>query len=108
MSGKDLVKHFTDENFFTSIEKGITLVDFFATWCAPCRMLTPIVEKVAEHFDGKIVVAKIDIDDNQKIASQFLVTSIPTLILFKDGKEINRFIGLRDFNAFKGLIDDVL
>lgn len=108
MTDKDLVKHFSDDNFFSSISKGITLVDFFATWCAPCRMLTPIIEEVAEHFKDKIQVAKIDIDEDQKVASQFQVTSVPTMILFKDGKEINRFIGLRDFDTIKEFIDDVL
>lgn len=108
MADKDLVKHLTEEDFFSVIEKGITIVDFFATWCAPCRMLTPIIEQVAEHFGEKITVAKVDIDQDQKIAAQFQVTSVPTIVIYKDGKEINRFVGLRDFDTIKGFIDDVL
>lgn len=108
MADKELIQHFTDATFFSSIKKGVVLVDFFATWCAPCRMLTPIVEEIAEHFLGKILVAKVDIDEDQKVATQFSVTSVPTLILFKEGKEVNRFVGLRDFDTIKEFIDEVL
>ena len=108
MSEKEIIHQLTDENFVHAIEKGVTLVDFYATWCAPCRMLTPIIEEIATHFEGKITVAKVDIDQDQKIAAQYQVTSVPTMVLFKSGKEANRFIGLRDFAAIKAFIDDVL
>ena len=96
MSDNKLISHFTDENFARETEKGISLVDFHAVWCGPCRMLAPILEEVAEHFGGEVKVGKVDIDTEQKIAARFQVTSVPTLILFKDGKEVNRLIGLRD------------
>ena len=92
----DLIKHFTDSTFKTEISKGVTLVDFFADWCGPCRALIPIVEEVAQHFQNKAVIAKIDIDSEQKTAAEYQVTSIPTMILFKDGKEVERLVGLRD------------
>ena len=104
MSEKGLMKHLTDANFNEEIRKGVTLVDFHANWCGPCRMLAPVLEQVAKEIKGKASIAKIDIDSEQKTASQFQITSIPTLILFKDGKEVNRLIGLRNAEAVKDFI----
>lgn len=75
------------------------LVDFFAEWCGPCRMLAPVLKQVAKKVKGKASVGKLDIDSEQKTATQFQVTSIPTMILFKDGKEAGRLVGLRDEEA---------
>ena len=94
----------TDENFETSIKSGVALVDFFADWCGPCRMLSPVIEEVAGEMHGSVTFGKVDIDHSQKIASTFQVTSVPTLILFKDGKEVNRLVGLRDAAAIKQFI----
>jgi thioredoxin 1 len=106
MGGKmsDVIKKLTEETFEKEVQNGVTLVDFFADWCGPCRMLAPVLEKVAKDVQGKATIAKLDIDHAQKIASSFQVTSIPTLILFKDGKEIGRLIGLRDADAVKQFI----
>ncbi len=100
------IKKLTDDNFESEIASGITLVDFFAEWCGPCRMMTPILEQIASENYKEAVIAKLDIDSEQKTSSQFQVTSVPTLILFKDGKEINRLVGLRDAKAIKEFIDD--
>lgn len=92
-------QHFTvltEENFKQGVGSGITLVDFYADWCGPCRMLTPVLEEVAKDVAGNAKIAKIDIDQAQRIASTYQVTSIPTLILFKDGNEVGRLVGLRD------------
>ena len=89
-------KFLTEENFTEEIGSGLTLVDFYADWCGPCRMLTPVLEEVAKDLGGKATIAKIDIDKAQKTAATYQVSSIPTLILFKDGKEVGRLIGLRD------------
>ncbi|NGX26574.1 MAG: Thioredoxin [Chlamydiae bacterium] len=93
-----------EETFQQGIGTGLVLVDFYADWCGPCRMLTPILEEVVKELDGKARIAKIDIDKAQNIASSFQVTSIPTLILFKDGKEIGRLVGLRDKETIKEFI----
>ena len=98
------MEHLTDANFHEAIKKGVTLVDFHADWCGPCRMLAPVLEQVAQEVQGKAVIAKVDIDTEQKTASHFQITSVPTMILFKDGKEVNRIVGLRNAEAVKGAI----
>ena len=104
MSEKGLIKYLSDANFNEEIKKGVTLVDFHADWCGPCRMLAPVLEQIATEMKGKAVIAKIDIEAEQKTASHFQITSIPTMILFKDGKEVSRLTGLRNADAVKQFI----
>ncbi|KPK32214.1 MAG: thioredoxin [Chlamydiae bacterium SM23_39] len=104
----DLIKELTDEDFEKEISQGIFLVDFHATWCGPCRMLSPIIENIAKHFEKKIKIGKLDIDSEQKTAAKYQVTSVPTLILFENGKEKNRLIGLRNFDEIKELVSSLL
>jgi thioredoxin 1 len=86
----------TDDSFEMEILKSDkpALVDFWATWCGPCRALGPIIEEVAERFKDSVKVTKLNIDENPKVTAQFGVMSIPTLILFKDGKPLERLVGL--------------
>ncbi len=81
----EYVKQITDANFNTVVNKGVTLVDFWAPWCAPCRMLTPIINEVAEAMKDKAQVGKINIDENKRVAAHLGVRSIPTIMIFKDG-----------------------
>ncbi len=74
------------------------LVDFYADWCGPCKMMSPVVEELAGELQGKAKVGKINVDENQDLAMKYNVMSIPTLIIFKDGKEFKRFVGVRDKN----------
>ena len=85
----------TDENFETEVEKnsGLTVVDFWATWCAPCRMIAPILDQLASEFSGKVKVTKLDVDQNVRTATRFNVRSIPTLLFFKDGKLVDQVVG---------------
>jgi len=99
----DSFKHLTEENFQEGVSSGVTLVDFYADWCGPCRMLTPVLEEVQKESTG-VQVAKIDIDKAQNTASTYQVTSIPTLVLFKDGKEVGRLVGLRDKETIQEFI----
>jgi thioredoxin 1 len=85
----------TDQDFATEIEghEGLAMVDFWATWCAPCRMIAPIVEQLASDYDGKVKVAKLDVDSNQQTAMKFNVRSIPTILFFKGGKLVDQVVG---------------
>ena len=100
--------HLTDENFQQSIAKGITLVDFYATWCGPCRMIAPIIEQLAGMMQGKAQIAKLDIDQAQQATNTLQITSVPTVILFKDGKEVKRVVGVKDLDYFLKLIQSFL
>ncbi|MBF5058706.1 thioredoxin [Candidatus Neptunochlamydia vexilliferae] len=90
-----------DDSFEALIKEGVTVIDFFAEWCGPCRMLSPVLEEVSEELKGKVKFAKLDIDKNHVTAKAHHVTSVPTLILYKDGEEKNRLVGLRDAAAIK-------
>ena len=88
------IKQITPENFDAVVNDSLpVLVDFRAPWCGPCRSLSPIVDEVADELAGKLTVAKCNVDDNQDLAMKFGVMSIPTLIVFKNGEEIDRSVG---------------
>lgn len=89
------VVELTDSNFYEEIEKNkIALVDFWASWCGPCQMMAPVVEELAKEFSGKAKVGKIDVDDNPQVPTDLGVMNIPTIILFKDAKEVERVVGV--------------
>lgn len=104
----DSIKPLSDDNFEDGISQGVVLVDFYADWCGPCRMLAPIVEELAQEMSGKMTVAKVDTDQSVNVAAKFEVTSIPTLILFKDGQLIKRVVGLKDLDSLRKMVSDVL
>jgi len=86
----------TESAFDDKIKSGIVIVDFFATWCKPCKMQTPIIEETGKELSGKSSVYKLDIDKNPSIANRYSVQSIPTIIIFKDGKVVSQFVGLTE------------
>ncbi len=98
----------TDANLDETIKEGVVLVDFWATWCPPCKTQGPIVERIAVAYAGKAVVGKLDTDKNKKTAKRFGVSAIPTLIIFKDGKEVQRFVGLQREAVLKAALDKEL
>ena len=99
-----------DSNFDQTVLQSKTpvLVDFWAVWCGPCRMVAPVVEELAGEYEGKVAVAKLNVDENPKTASQYGIMSIPTLLIFKDGAPVSNIIGFRPKAELKKSIDAVL
>ena len=97
----------TDQNFNQVVEesKGLVLVDFWAPWCGPCRILGPIIEEIAGETEGKVTVAKMNVDENQKVPQKFGIRGIPTVILFKDGKIIETLVGVQPKKTYLDLIE---
>src|SRR3990167_265126 len=93
MESNDKVPKLTRKEFDEYTKKGIVLIDFFADWCMPCVMMSPILEELSEDFKGKIKFGKINVDENRELAQKFNILSIPNFILFKDGKKAEQFIG---------------
>lgn len=89
------IKTLTGQNFDQQIKKGIVLVDFWAPWCGPCKMMAPVLNDLADATAGNSRVGKLNVDQNQEVAMRFNVRSIPTMVLFKDGREVNRFVGFK-------------
>lgn len=97
------MKHLTIDDFDAEISSGKVLVDFWATWCGPCRMLAPILEQL-ENADPGVKICKVNVDEQQELAKRFGVLSIPTLILFKDGKPVDKSVGLTDLETLKEFV----
>ena len=89
----DKVPELTNGEFDDFIKSGTVFIDFFAEWCMPCLMMAPIIDDLSEEFKGKIKFGKVNVDESTKLAQKFEVTSIPTFVVFKDGKKIGQFVG---------------
>ncbi len=103
----EFVKEFNEQNFDQEVLKSAqpVLVDFWAEWCQPCRMLAPTIEKLAKDYAGKISVGKVDTDSNRDISLKYSISAIPTVILFKNGQVLQKFVGLRGERDFKQALD---
>ncbi len=101
---------FTDQNFYREVLQSETpvLVDFWAPWCGPCLMAGPVIEGLAKEYQGKIKVGKLNVDENPKMSQKYEVMSIPTVIIFKDGKEIKRLIGFPGKSGYQEMIQEIL
>jgi len=95
IADSDKILTLTDKNFQHQTKNKLVLVDFWASWCAPCRMMAPVLNEVADELSGNSHIGKVNIEEYQSLAQKFQVRNIPTLILLKNGKEINRFVGMK-------------
>ena len=101
-----MMVHFSKEGFDKALSEGkLMMVDFWAGWCGPCRMLGPVIEDLAGQYEGKAVVGKVNVDEEQELAIRYGVMSIPTVIFFKDGKEIDRKVGVMPAQAYTQVLD---
>ncbi|WP_458628571.1 thioredoxin [Winogradskyella sp. PC D3.3] len=100
----------TDANFEETVLKSAkpVMVDFWAAWCGPCRMVGPIIDEISTEYDGKAVVGKVDVDANQEFAAKYGVRNIPTVLIFKDGEVVGRQVGVAPKNAYSDAIDALL
>ena len=102
----EAVRHLKDAEFRAFLEAtGVALVDFWASWCGPCRMVGPTIEQLAQEYEGRASVGKVNVDEEGGLAGDFGVMSIPTVVLFKDGKEVERLVGVRTIEEYKAIID---
>lgn len=102
------ILHPSKSEFNDLINSGVVLVDFYADWCGPCKMLAPLIEQLDKDYDGKIKVAKVNVDDETELASGFGITSIPAVIIFKDGEKRAFEVGFKPIDAYKGIIDSLI
>ena len=93
------IAHATDQNFTDEIKSGLVLVDFWAPWCGPCKMIAPVLEEIDAEISDKVKIVKLDVDENQETAGNFGVMSIPTLVLFKDGEIVDQVVGFQPKEA---------
>ncbi len=100
----------TDQNFEGEVLKSDlpVLVDFWAVWCGPCQMALPVIDQLAKDYEGKVKIGKANVDENPKIANQFQIMSIPTVVLFQNGKEIKRLIGFPGKEGYQKFLDESL
>ena len=103
------LKHLNAQEFETILQNGQpAMIDFSAVWCGPCQILAPVMEKLAEQYDGKAVVAKVDVDEQQMLAIQYGVMSVPTVLFLKNGEEVGRLVGVQPAETYAQTLDKLL
>lgn len=98
------IKHATTQTFEEEVKEGVVLVDFWAAWCGPCRMIAPVLEELDQEMGDQVQIIKLDVDENPEIAGAFQIQSIPTLMMFKDGQPVSKTMGFQPKEALKEFI----
>jgi len=102
------VTELSGKEFDNFTKEEVVLIDFYADWCMPCLMMAPVIEDIARKFKGKIKFGKVNIEDNQELAQKFRIVSLPTFMLFKDGKQVDQFVGSRPIEDFEEKLKNLL
>lgn len=100
--------HLSTKDFDQVVSQGVTLVDFYATWCGPCKSMEPVVERLAEELAGQVKVGKVDVDENMELAMRFQVMGVPTFGIFKDGSLVQRIVGAVGYEALNAAVKPLL
>ncbi|MDR1745257.1 MAG: thioredoxin [Planctomycetota bacterium] len=106
MAGRIL--ELTDDGFAEAVREGVVLVDFYGTWCPPCKLLEPVIEKLAGDYAGRVRVARINVDDNSEAAVDNAVEDIPTVVIFRNGDAVGRLFGAQKYETLAGELDRIL
>ena len=104
----ELIREITDDNFKEELAGGAVLVDFWAPWCGPCRMIAPVVEEIARKYEGRLKVVKVNVDENPLLASKYNIMGIPTLGFFKNGELIDQVVGIAPQSQLESVVEKVL
>ena len=102
------VEELNNNNFEDFTKQGLVLVDFFADWCMPCKVMSPVIDELSKNFEGKVKFGKVDIEDNQELAQKFGVQSIPNFILFKNNEVLEQFMGSRPKEDFEKKLNELI
>lgn len=103
------VNHFDSDHFEAALaQPGVVLVDFFATWCMPCKMVAPVIDKIAEKYDGRATVGKVDIDEESDLAAAYRVQSVPSILFFKNGQLVSTLVGARPYDTLAAELDKLV
>jgi thioredoxin 1 len=108
VSDNRLIKNLTDADFMQLTSKGVVVIDFWAAWCMPCKMLAPVLNELSEELNGKASICKLNVDENPRTSQKFGVRSIPTIVILKNGNEVDRIIGVKTKQAIRQKIEKYL
>lgn len=99
------VKVLNADTFDSHVKSGVTVIDFWAPWCGPCKMLAPVIEQISDEYGGKLQICKVNVDDNQNLATRYGIMSIPSVLVFKNGEVVDKMVGSRPKSQIKEMID---